>query len=159
MPTKYFGADPYIIGPHMARMRSEPMPWAESVFEAIPVSLQSPTPLPTTSSTLDLLAEAEAIHEAAGMQFSAAFDYFFTYGYVFKSPTYFMMGEEATHPEYGPLWLIWYAGYRGNAGLLEFFRLMPYPLPYIAFSRAFSKDPAKLRVYDTEKLRRRLEHE
>lgn len=97
------------------------------------------------------------MHKDRHTDFATTFDYFFTYGYVFKTPTFFLMAEEALH-EKGPVWLVWYAGNRGRDMLKVFLTLMPYELPYIAFSRASSRDQKKLHLYETSRLKRIAKH-
>lgn len=134
--------------------------WAAEDYEAIPISLLCPTPRNTTSLTgkESLFEEAERIHEEREVDFPTTFDYFFTYGYVFKTPKFFLMAEEALH-EKGPLWLVWYAGNRGRNELKTLLSLMPYELPYIAFSRISSRDTKKLHIYETSRIKRILQHE
>jgi hypothetical protein len=76
-------------------------------------------------------------------------------GFVFSTPDYFIMGrpvdheqcyEMVTNPEFvfprevQDCWLVALAA--GDDAFAQFFRLEPYPLPYIAFER-----DNKLRVY------------
>lgn len=94
----------------------------------------------------------------AGADFEATFNYFMTYGYVFMTPDYFLMAEEGFLPEYGPMWFVWYASTEDTVALAALLRLTPYELPYIGFSRALRKNPEKIRVYRTDRLRKLLNH-
>lgn len=83
------------------------------------------------------------------------------YGYVFSTPTMFMMGRPVDRydpPEYivtpdrrplwGPnAWLIYLAA--GDLG--EFFRYCPYPLPWVGWERK-----NKLRFYDFKRAKRKV---
>lgn len=97
--------------------------------------------------------EAAAAHRVAGYDFSLYFNYFFTYGYVFKGPEYLIMGEEAFSDTYGPHWYFWYMAYRGSEGLHTLFNLLPYELPYIAFQRSL-RNKRGIQFYELAKVRR-----
>lgn len=91
-------------------------------------------------------------HAASGYDFLASMDHFLNYGYVFKTPTYFLMAEEGEIEGVGRCWFIWYLSHKGER-LLDLLKLMPYELPYIAFCRHFRKNQS-LRIYELDKLKK-----
>lgn len=153
--------DPCTIGPLTPPTLFGNTQWAASELDPTPMSTLSLTALTTLSlgKKWSLMEEAEALHKIYGVDFSLCFNYFFYYGYLFKSPDYFIMGEEAVSHQLGEVvWYIWYAAYRGKSGIKDLIKLLPYDLPYIAFSRPLrgDLDKSRVRYYSLESLRRRF---
>lgn len=99
-----------------------------------------PTPTITPPVEFCFLKSAHEAHIAAGYDFPRLFDYYFTSGYVFKTPAYFMMaGPDATRDD---AWTVWWAEahplHRGEdlSMIRQLLKCVPYHRPFIGWARA-----------------------
>jgi hypothetical protein len=115
------------------------------------------TPSPDTpDEPYDFLASFQRACEETGQgNYAYLFDYYFSHHYVFKGPTYLLLGEE--DPDDSEAWFIYWAETRPHLPPTDmvrlFFSLVPYPKPRIAWCRYIKGRPTK-RYFLTERLLR-----
>jgi hypothetical protein len=74
-------------------------------------------------------------------------------GFIHSTPRHFAMVRAVVLDDGRQAWLV-----NSAVGpLKEIIRLLPFPLPYIAFYRGLAQPPDKLRVYDFQKFVARIE--
>jgi hypothetical protein len=87
------------------------------------------------------------------------FDHYFSTGYVFKGPDYFVMGGEPPEGPSSDTWFIAWAEAHPNskrplAAAEQFLKLMPYYRPWVRFGRIHRQKDDK--IYSTDRLIRLL---
>lgn len=107
------------------------------------------------ASAVDFLARAIAAHEKVGLEFPQVFDEYFTFHWVIKTPTSFLMARE--DPARPDAWLVYWAdtsetGQRLSP-ILHFLNQAPYDKPFVCWARAL-RGRLELRYYSTARLRR-----
>ena len=109
----------------------------------------------------DFLESFRVAHEKMGWDHAVHFDHWFTNGYLFKGPTYLMMGGDDPTGR-TDAWFVWWAEahpitrsdqHMELTLIRHFLRLMPYPRPYVCFGRGL-RGRHSLRYYSTERLMR-----
>jgi hypothetical protein len=110
----------------------------------------TPPPAPPAFPTYDFLKSFTDKHVAAGhteVQAAQIFDHFFSLGYVFKSPHWFMIGGDdpdgATPHMCASTWYVAWAEFHPDYTISNgphsvighFLGLMPYHRPFIRFGR------------------------
>lgn len=118
--------------------------------------LSAPLP-PVSSSPIDFLARCEEAHASVQLPFAYYLDHFFSHGYVFKGPDYFVMFQ--IDPDRPDAWFVWWADVapgtfciRKRAAIHFFLGLMPHYLPYVSWARSL-KGRTGVRYFSTERLR------
>jgi hypothetical protein len=115
------------------------------------LSLLTDTPVPVRH---DFLASFQKAHEAAGLDYVAAFDAYHEYGYVFKGPEYLMLGcADTTRSD---AWLVYWAEMHPRpshplAAVALFLKLMPSHRPFIGWARCL-KGRHQVVYYSTDRL-------
>lgn len=109
--------------------------------------------LPRLELDHDFLASAEKLHAQSGFDFATAFDHFFSHGWMFKGPGYFLLGGHDPHRE--DAWLVWWAELHPKQDRVKMLKLLlrfiPYHKPYIGWARAL-KGRIDVKYYSTSRL-------
>jgi hypothetical protein len=89
---------------------------------------------------LSLIDEAVVRYHSKGFDFIELLDQYLNYRdpykrYVYSAPDYLILAEDAEDEEHGRFWRVVYAASRREDALFYFFKLAPYKLDTVAFSR------------------------
>jgi len=108
---------------------------------------------PSPPSTYDFLATASEAHAKAGYDFPQVLDAYFTSGYVFKGPDYFMLVHA---DDANDAWAVWWGEAHPPRPSVELVRLFlrhaPYYRPRIGWARGLKNKEYTL--YSTDRLQR-----
>lgn len=109
---------------------------------------------------MSILVKAKELYDQCGIDMNADIAAYAAHGYVFITPDSFLLGKAVNskseaHP--ADQWNVenpdaWYVRSALNTlGLKKFLKLVPYPLPFVCWTRHLKNKPTKFHKFETLK--------